>query len=177
MSSPSMSDIKITTKELLQLSLICALMFICKEAMNALPNIHPVMLFIILTGIVYGWKALLPVFGFSLLEIAVFGLGMWSIVYLYIWPLALCLVMAFRNNRSALVWSVLAAAFGLCFGMLSAIPYIFVSGFKGAAAYWIAGIPFDLLHAAGNFVITLVLYPVLLPVFIGFKDGSIFLSK
>ena len=33
-----------------------------------------------------------------------------------------------------------------------------MGGWKGYFAMWIAGIPYDLAHAAGNFVFTLVLY-------------------
>ena len=54
--------------------------------------------------------------------------------------------------------AMISGIFGLLFGFLCAIPYLFVSGLAGAFAYWIAGIPFDLIHGIGNFVIMLVLY-------------------
>ena len=57
---------------------------------------------------------------------------------------------------------MISGAFGLVFGALCAIPYL-ISGGPGAAfAYWSAGIPYDILHCGGNFVLTLILYnPVL----------------
>ena len=48
--------------------------------------------------------------------------------------------------------------FGLLFGFLCAIPYIFTSGFAGAVAWWIAGIPWDIVHGISNFVIMLMLF-------------------
>ena len=151
----------VSIRELTELSVICALMFGIKEAMNILPNIHPVALIIILATMIYGWKAMYPVVGFCLLEIGVFGLGPWSLMYLYIWPLLVVIAMLFRENRNWLVWALIAGVYGLMFGALCTIPYIFTSGIQAAIAYWIAGIPFDLIHGASNFVIVLVLLPIL----------------
>ena len=154
-------DAPVSIRELTELSVICALMFGIKEAMNILPNIHPVALIIILTTMIYGWKAMYPVIGFCILEIGVFGLGPWSLMYLYIWPLLVAIAMIFRENRNWFVWAIVAGVYGLIFGALCAIPYIFTSGIQAAVAYWIAGIPFDLIHAVSNFGIVLVLLPVL----------------
>ncbi|MFW5672629.1 MAG: hypothetical protein ACOCM8_10155, partial [Acetivibrio ethanolgignens] len=51
---------------------------------------------------------------------------------------------------------------GLIFGALCSITYFFISGIGGGLAYWVSGIPFDLIHGAGNFVVALVtLEPIL----------------
>ena len=63
-----------------------------------------------------------------------------------------------RKNDSALIWAVLAGVFGLCFGALCSIPYLFIGGWAMALSYWVSGITFDLIHCAGNFVFTLTLY-------------------
>lgn len=151
----------VSIRELTELSVICALMFGIKEAMNILPNIHPVALIIILTTIVYGWKAMYPVVGFCLLEIAMFGFGLWSLMYMYTWPLLVAIAMLFRDNRNWFIWALIAGVFGLSFGALCAIPYIFTSGVQAAIAYWTAGIPFDLIHGASNFAIVLIMLPTL----------------
>jgi len=148
------------TKDLAELSVIAALMFGLKEAMNFLPNIHPLMPFIISTALVYGIKALYPVICFVLLEMAVHGFGIWSISYLYVWPLAVLLVLAFRKQDSRLFWAAFSASYGFLFGALCSLPYLFTSGFKAAFAYWIAGIPFDLLHGVSNFFISAALLPL-----------------
>ena len=66
------------------------------------------------------------------------------------------------ENDSALIWAVAAALHGLCFGALCAIPYFFAGGPAMAFSYWVSGVPFDLAHCAGNFVLTLVLYKPLM---------------
>ena len=63
-----------------------------------------------------------------------------------------------RKNDSALVWAIVAAVHGLIFGALCSIPYLFIGGWTMALSYWVSGIPFDLIHCGGNFVMTLVLY-------------------
>ena len=35
---------------------------------------------------------------------------------------------------------------------------IFIGGFSYAAAKWVSGIPFDLLHCGGNFAMALILF-------------------
>lgn len=164
-----MSDTKITTKELVQLAIISALMVAGKEALSFIPNVHPVMLLITIATLVYRWKAMLCVLCFDLIEIIIYGFGLWSIMYLYIWPLAAVLVIAFSKNESRLFWAIFCGCFGLLFGALCALPYIFTSGIKAAFTYWLAGIPYDLIHGASNFVITFILFKPLLKLLIKLK--------
>ena len=66
------------------------------------------------------------------------------------------------TSISLMIWAVIAALWGLLFGPLMYSPYFCIlGGWRGYFAMWIAGIPYDLTHAAGNFVFTLVLYPPL----------------
>ena len=55
-------------------------------------------------------------------------------------------------------WAVLSGGFGMLFGLLCAPVYLFSGGPGFAVSWWISGIPFDLTHAAGNFVIALMLF-------------------
>ena len=132
-------------------------MFGTQVAMATLPNIHLVAMFIILAVILFSWKAMYSVAVFVLLEGLVYGFGIWWASYLYIWPLLVVIAVPFRANESAVFWAVIAGLHGLCFGALCAIVYLFIGGWEAAVSYWIAGIPFDLLQCAGNFVLTLLL--------------------
>lgn len=156
-SSQSAGKPKLTVREMCLLALFGALMFGTQVAMASLPNIHLVALFIILAAILFSWKAMYSVAVFVLLEGLVYGFGIWWMSYLYIWPVLVVIAVLFRANDSALFWAVIAGLHGLCFGALCAIPYLFVGGWEAAVSYWIAGIPFDLAHCAGNFVLTLLL--------------------
>ncbi len=158
MSSRSRPAGKPGVKELCILALMGALMFALQVAMASLPNIHLTALLIILTACSFGWCSLYSVFLFVLLEGLMYGFGIWWISYLYVWPLLAAAAILLRKNDSALIWAVVAALHGLCFGALCAIPYLFIGGAGMAFSYWVSGIPFDIPHCAGNFVLTLVLY-------------------
>lgn len=158
MSSPSPQAGRLSIKEISALSIIGALIFAVKMAMASLPNISLNAPLIILTAVFFGWKALYAVGVYVMLEGLVFGFGLWWLCYWYLWPLLAALAVLMRKNDSPLIWAVLAGLFGLCFGALCSIPYIFIGGWAMAFSYWISGLPFDLVHCAGNFVLTLVLY-------------------
>lgn len=151
-------------REMAVLGMLGALMFALKAAMMALPNIHPVAVFIIAGTIYFGWRMLYAVAVYVMLEGIVYGFGIWWISYLYIWPLLVCITMMFRKTRARLFWAVVAAVFGLCFGALCAIPYLISGGWAAGFSYWLSGIPFDIAHCVGNFAAVLVLLPVLLRV-------------
>ena len=152
------SPTELTLRELCILALMGALMLALQVAMAALPNIHITALLIILTAVAFGWKCLYSVFVFVLLEGLVFGFGIWWISYLYVWPLLALAAVLMRACRSPLIWAVVAALHGLLFGLMCAVPYLFIGGTEMAFSYWIAGLPFDFLHCAGNFVLTLLLF-------------------
>jgi len=135
-----------------------ALTFGAKAAMMGLPNIEPVSLLIMLFAVTFGKKALFPIYVYVLLELALFGLGLWTASYLYIWVLLALAAWLLRNMRSPLGWAVLSGTFGLLFGGLCTPVCLLSGGPAFALSWWISGIPFDLAHCAGNFVLALVLF-------------------
>lgn len=135
-----------------------ALTFAAKFVMSGLPNIEPVSLMIMLFAVTFGWKALYPTFLYVAMEILFYGINVWNIYYLYIWAVLLICALLLRNMREPLGWAILSGTFGLLFGALCAIADVFIGGFSYAAAKWVSGIWFDLLHCGGNFVIALLLF-------------------
>ena len=158
MKSPSRPAGKLSAREICILALMGALMFATKLALAALPNIHMNAILIILGAVFFGIRAMYSIMVYIMLEGLFFGFGLWWLSYLYVWPIFCLVALFFRKNESALVWAVIAAVFGLCFGALCSIPYFFIGGAEMAFSYWISGIPFDLSHCAGNFVISFALY-------------------
>ncbi|MBP5224268.1 MAG: hypothetical protein J6Z38_01620 [Lachnospiraceae bacterium] len=152
---------RLTVYETAELAVLCALMFGGKEALRNIPNVHPVTMFLILTIMLHGWKAFYPVIGFVILELAIYGVGMWSLIYVFVWPVTTLLLMIFRKNQDFWLWAILAAISGITFGALCEIPFIFVIGFPAAVTAWLAGIPYDLIHCVSNFLITLICLPPL----------------
>ncbi|MBQ5521864.1 MAG: hypothetical protein IIT86_03490, partial [Oscillospiraceae bacterium] len=51
------------------------------------------------------------------------------------------------------------------FGPLMYLLYLTVTGWQSAVAMWLAGIPYDLIHCASNFLLILFLYKPLYRVF------------
>ena len=135
-----------------------ALTFALQVVMAPLPNIEPVSLLVMLFAVTFGWKSLYSIYTFVAMEILFHGIGLWNINYLYIWTILAVAAIFLRKMEPALGWAILSAVFGLAFGALCGIVDLFIGGFGYAAAKWVSGIPFDLLHCGGNFAIALVLW-------------------
>ena len=149
---------KLTVREICLFGILGAMTFAAKYVMSALPNIEPVSLMVMLFVVTFGVKAVFPIYLYVLLEILFFGLGLWNINYLYVWAVLGILAWLSRSMKDALSWAILSGVFGLMFGALCGLADIFIGGWEYAVAKWISGIPFDLAHCAGNFVIALVLF-------------------
>ena len=145
-------------RELILLALLGAMMMATQVALAALPNIHLVAVFVILAALLFGWKALFSVYIFVILEGLIYGFSMWFINYLYVWAILALVAWLLRNQQSPVVWALVAGVFGLLFGALCAPVYLFTGGPAFALSWWVSGIPFDVLHCAGNFVMALVLF-------------------
>lgn len=135
-----------------------SLTFAAKVAMAGLPNIEPVSLFVMLYAVVFGKKCIYPIYTYVAMEFLCYGLHLWSINYLYIWMVLAGCAWLLRNAKNPLVWALLSSGFGLLFGLLCTPVYAVSGGIGYAVSWWIAGVPFDLVHAVGNFVMALVLF-------------------
>ena len=135
-----------------------ALMFALQVVMAPLPNIEPVSLLVMLFAVTFGWKSLYCVYTFVLMEILFHGIGLWNINYLYIWTVLAVAAIFLRKMEPVLGWALLSGIFGLTFGALCGIVDVFIGGFGYAAAKWVSGIPFDLLHCGGNFAMALIMW-------------------
>ena len=153
-----MDKLKISVRQIALFGILGALTFGLKFAMSWLPNIEPVSLLVMLYAVVFGRKCLYPIYLYVALEILFYGIQLWNINYLYVWAILFLAARIMKNSESPLAWALLAGSFGLLFGVLCAPVYVFSGGVSFAIAWWIEGIPFDLLHCAGNFVMALVLF-------------------
>lgn len=149
---------RLTIKDITIMALMVATIEVCKFALAHIPNVELTSFWIIMFTLYFGTRIFYIIPVFILIEGAVYGIHLWWIMYLYAWPLLAIVTLLFRKMKGAWEWSMVSGIFGLVFGLLCAIPYIFTSGIYGAFAYWVAGIPFDLIHGIANFVIMLVLY-------------------
>lgn len=153
---------RISVKELVLYAALAALLLTVQVGLAFLPNIELVSLLLIVYTRVIGKKALYPLYIFVFAEGLIYGFGIWWVNYLYIWAILVFFTLVLqkivtRKEDSVLLWAVFSAIYGLLFGTLSSIPYLFIGGFGLTATYIINGIPFDLLHCGGNLVVGLIL--------------------
>ncbi len=141
-------------------------MFASKVALSSFPNIHLVGMFCMTFTLVYREKALVPIYIYVFLEGLFYGFTYWWVMYLYVWALLWGAVMLFpkkMNKRTAFfVYPIVCSLHGAMFGVLCAPVQAVFSGYDlKMTLTWIAsGLPFDMLHAAGNFVAGFLVIPL-----------------
>lgn len=145
--------------EAVLLTLLGALLYTAQVALAFLPNIELVTVLIIVYTRVFRLKSLISVYIFVALEGLTYGFGIWWFSYLYVWAvLVLITLLTGKEELPALFYACLACFFGLAFGSMTALSSLLLFGPGTALGYIIAGLGFDIVHAIGNFVTTLVLY-------------------
>lgn len=157
---------KITIYQITLIGMMVAVIEVCKAALSFLPNIELTSFWLIMFTLFFGWRIVFVVPVFILMEGVIYGFGLWWIMYLYAFPLLILIAWIFRKRDNVWLWSILSAVFGLSFGFLCAIPYVvigaadggIVNGLYAGFTWWVAGIPWDIMHCAGNFVLMAVLY-------------------
>lgn len=148
----------LTVREIALMGIMTALLEVSVHIMAPLPNVEPITLLVILYTLVLGKKVTYILAAYILFEGFVYGFGIWWVTYIYIWPLLAVLTFMFRKHTSPWFWSIFSGAFGLFFGMLCSIPYLFIGGPAAAFDWWVAGIPYDLIHCAANVILCLAFF-------------------
>lgn len=151
-------DKKLRISDIALFGVLGALTFGLKAVMMWLPNIEPVSLMVMLFAVCFGRRCVYPIYVYVALEILVYGLGTWNVMYLYIWAVLALAAWLARRMEHPLGWAVLSGGFGLLFGLLCAPVDMVIGGFGYAMAKWASGVPFDIAHCAGNFCIALALF-------------------
>lgn len=156
---------KLTIGDIALMGVMVAVIEACKVALAFLPNIELTTFWIIMFTLLFRWRILFVIPVFILVEGAMYGFGLWWIMYLYAWPLLALVAYVCREQESVWFWSFLSSMFGFSFGLLCTFPYVVTgmvdgirSGLHAGFTWWVAGIPFDIVHGIGNFVLMAVLY-------------------
>ncbi len=157
---------KLNIKDIALIGLMVAIIEVCKVTMAHIPNVELTTFWLMMFTLFLGKRVYYVIPVFIIIEGLIYGFGLWWIMYLYLWPLVVAVTYIFRKDNSIFTYSMISGVFGLLFGFFGAIPYVFLgtfegglaNGFKVATAWWIAGIPWDLVHGISNFIIMLVLY-------------------
>jgi len=143
------------------------MLFLSRVGLQWLPGIHPMALLIAVATLRYRMRALIPLYSYILLDGVFSGFSMWWIPYLYIWlPLwgAFMLLgkLELRRTIQAPLYMIVCGLHGLSFGLLYAPAQALMFGFnfQTTIAWIIAGLPFDIVHALGNFAAGSMIIPL-----------------
>lgn len=159
--------LKLTAAYVVKTAVMAALLTSLKLALSFIPNVEIVTLLILVYAAVFGAMYTLPaVLIFCCVEIAIYGVASWVLLYFIYWPLlafGACIILKKRKTWKAAVYAALMSAF---FGLLSACcdTLVTAAGFSDVdlgdyfVAYYIRGLYFDLVHCVSNFAIAAVLF-------------------
>ena len=153
-------------REMCIFSMLAAIMFCSKIAMEALPNIHLVGILTVVYTLVFRVKALIPIYLYVFINGLYAGFDVWWIPYLYIWTVLWAAVMLFPKKMprkaAAIIYPVIACLHGIAFGTLYAPIQALVFGFdfEMTLAWIAAGLTFDVVHAIGNLVLGFLILPL-----------------
>lgn len=149
---------KLAIREIVIMGMMIAILEAAKQALAAIPNVELVTLLLILYTLFLGGKVLYVILAYVLIEGCLYGFGIWWFSYLYVWPLLALFAWLFRRQESVWFWSIFSGAYGLFFGALCALVQLVIGGPAAAFTWWVAGIPYDLIHGVSNFILCLVLF-------------------
>ena len=159
-----MKRIKLT--ELTVFAMLTAVMFLSKQLMEALPNVHLLGMFIVAITVVYRSKALFPIYGYVLLQGLIMGFSVWWLPNLYVWTvlwgMAMLLPRKMPKGVAVVVYMAVCGLHGFLYGSLWAPAQALFFGldFKGMITWIIAGLPFDIIHGVSNIICGILILPV-----------------
>lgn len=156
----------ISIQDIALIGMMTAVIEVSKLALSFLPNIELVTFWIVMFTLFLGPKTIYAIAAFILIEISLYGIHTWVIMYLYVWPVLSLVVYLCRKNDFVWFYSILSGFFGLLFGAFCSLPYVVIGAVDGgiqsglimAFNWWVAGIPYDIVHGIANAALMLTLY-------------------
>ena len=153
-------------KELVVFSMLASVMFCSKVIMEVIPNVHLLGMFTMTYTVVFRKKALIPIYGYVVLNGAYAGFSMWWVPYLYLWTVLWGVTMLLPKNMpkkvKRAVYPIVCCIHGLAFGTLYAPAQALMFGLdlQKTVAWIIAGLPWDLVHGIGNLFAGMLVVPL-----------------
>lgn len=157
---------KLKTRELAIFAMLGAIMYVSKVFMEFIPNVHLLGTLVMAYTLVYRKKALYPIYVYVFLNGALAGFNTWWIPYLYIWTVLWAVTMLLPRNMpkrvAPIVYMVVCALHGFCFGILYAPAQAIMFGlsFEATLAWIASGFYFDMIHGIGNFFCGMLIVPI-----------------
>jgi energy-coupling factor transport system substrate-specific component len=146
-------------RKLVYIAVLTALAEAAKWSLNAVANVELVSLLFMVYTVCFGIQTALPVvLLFAGIESLWWGISIWTIPYFYVWPVLVWVTWHLRRDIDRWKAAVISGCFGYVFGALCAVTTLVISGPAAAFAWWVAGIPYDLVHGTANALIAFILF-------------------
>ncbi len=156
----------LSVREIALFAMLGTLVFSAQVAMEAIPNVHLTASFLILYTVLFGKKALIPMYLYVFLVGVRWGFGLSWIPYLYIWlPLwggTMLVPRSLSPKFRALLYSAIGLLHGVLFGVMYAPAQALLFGLNfHQTLLWIsAGLMWDLVHGIGNLAACSLILPL-----------------
>ena len=157
----------LSIREIAVFAMLGAIMFLSKVVMEGIPNVHLLGTFVVAFTLTYRVKALFPIYGY------VFVNGLWEgfspfgwlpevYLWLILWGATMLLPQNMPKRIAPVIYMIISGLHGLLFGTLYAPMYALFAKMSWDRVWlWIlAGLPYDILHAIGNFTLGILIIPL-----------------
>lgn len=162
-----------TTSYIAKVAVMAALFVALKFALSFIPNVEIVTLLIMVFSSAFGMIYTLPAtLVFSSIEVLIYGVHSWVILYFVYWPLLAIISSILLKRKNVIIAIIVALIMSILFGVLSACSdTILCIGSLSSMqlrdyfiAYYLRGLYFDLIHVVSNVIIVGILYLPLIEV-------------
>lgn len=155
------------TRRIVRIAVLSAALTVFKLALSFIPNVELVTVLLVAYGSALGMAYALPAsLVFCAVEVAIYGVGSWVLLYFIYWPLLAAVASVALKGRRVALAVIISVAGSALFGVLSACAdTVFVAASLAPSrlgayfvAYYIRGLYFDVAHMASSLVTVAILY-------------------
>ncbi|GEK91917.1 ECF transporter S component [Alkalibacterium kapii] len=157
------------TYALTRTALLTALVSVGRLSFSFLPNVQPMTVLLVCITLYYGWKSGLAV---SLLSVTLtniyLGMGPWTLAQFFAYTVLIGLTYLLEDTyESVPMWimSLFVAFLGIAYGLVISLVQAPFFGWNIFIPYYLSGLPYDIMHAFGNVVFFVILYPLVMRIF------------
>ncbi|WP_100333483.1 ECF transporter S component [Bacillus alkalisoli] len=166
-----------STRKIALLAILIALCVVGRQAFAFIPNVQPVTAIIIICSFWLGpVSGVLLAAGSTVASNMLLGSGTWTLFQIISWSfigVTSGLLGKYVKKIPLLLFAFYAGVCGLVYGFVISLERVIIG--KMFWPYYLAGLPFDMMHAIGNIIFFVLLYPILSTVIV--SQASPFIQR
>lgn len=153
---------KLTVRKLTLIAMTIALCSVIRFPFSYLPNITPLTTIYLLICLNIGLSEAIIIADMTIIATSVYlGMGYWVVGQLLAYSLIIFLYWLFIKidiMKFLIMQAILCLIHGLIYGIVISMFEVFVLQISSFEIYYIAGLPFDLMHGLGNFLFMILVF-------------------